>query len=137
MDKQHDSSLLFVKHRRHPEQTFNRNVDRNLGLSHGEEIHLTAQYITSLSNQTADWESQNYQDNREWKPCPAVFKQTCNYLGKPLLDLLISKLCHKLLEHIIWQPDPQGVVIDAFQKDLKYQFLCTLILTLSQMLEIG
>ena len=64
MDKQHDSSLLFVKHRRHPEQTFNRNVDRNLGLSPGEEIHLTAQYIPSLSNQTADWESQNYQDNR-------------------------------------------------------------------------
>ena len=27
------------------------------------EIHLTAEYIPSLTNQTSDWESQNFQDS--------------------------------------------------------------------------
>ena len=36
-DRQHDSSLLFIKRRRHPQQTFNRNLERNFGLSHREK----------------------------------------------------------------------------------------------------
>ena len=36
-DRQHDSSLLIIKHRRHPQQTFNRNLERNFGLSHREK----------------------------------------------------------------------------------------------------
>ena len=36
-DRQHDSSFLFIKHGRNPEQTCNRNLERNLGLSHREE----------------------------------------------------------------------------------------------------
>ena len=49
MDRQHDSSLclplsvlsvcpLFIKHGRHPEQTLNQNLERNLGLCHIEKI---------------------------------------------------------------------------------------------------
>ena len=37
MDRQHDSSLLSIRHERNPEQTFNQNLERNLGLSHREE----------------------------------------------------------------------------------------------------
>ena len=95
-DGQHDSSLLFIKHGRNPEQTFNQDLERNLGLSHREEIDLTAEYIPSLSNQTADWASRNFQDSSEWKLCPTVFKQICSDLGKPLLDLLASRLCQQL-----------------------------------------
>ena len=34
-DTKYDSSLLSIKHGRNPEQTFNQNLERNLGLSHG------------------------------------------------------------------------------------------------------
>ena len=39
------------------------------------KIHLTAEYIPNLSNQTADWASRNFQDSSEWKLCPTVFKK--------------------------------------------------------------
>ena len=87
------------------------------------EIHLTAEYIPSLSNQTADWAPRNFQDSSEWKICPTVFKQICSHLGKPLLDLFASRLCHQLPRYIAWRPDPQSVATDAFQQDWKYQFL--------------
>ena len=35
--RQHDSSLLFIKHGRHPEQTSNQILVRDLGLPHREE----------------------------------------------------------------------------------------------------
>ena len=87
------------------------------------KIHLTAEYIPSLSNQTADWASRNFQDSSEWKLCPTVFKQICSHLGKPLLDLFASRLCHQLPRYTTWRPDPQSVATDAFQQDWKYQFL--------------
>ena len=31
------------------------------------KIRLTAEYISSLSNQTADWASRNFQDSSKWK----------------------------------------------------------------------
>ena len=62
-DRQHDSSLLFIKHGGHPEQTFNRNLEKKLGLSHRQENN----FDSSLSNQTADWESRNFQDSSKWK----------------------------------------------------------------------
>ena len=49
-DKEHDSSLLFIKNGRNPEQTFNRNLKRNLELLHRKENT----FDSSLSNQTAD-----------------------------------------------------------------------------------
>ena len=58
------------------------------------KIHLTAEYIPILSNQTADWESRNFQESSKWELC---FKQICSHLGKPLLDLFASRLatnCH-------------------------------------------
>ena len=36
-DRQHNSSLLLIKHGRNPEQTFNRNLEKKFGLSHREE----------------------------------------------------------------------------------------------------
>ena len=46
MDRQHDNSLLFIKHGRNPEQTFNRNLERNLGLSHREENTFDSRIYT-------------------------------------------------------------------------------------------
>ena len=33
-------------------------------------ICLTAEYVPSIDNYLADWESQNFQDSSEWKLCP-------------------------------------------------------------------
>ena len=45
-DRQHDSSLLFIKHGRNPEQTFNQDLERNLGLSHREENTFDSRIYT-------------------------------------------------------------------------------------------
>ena len=47
-DRQRDSSLslLFIKHGRNPEQTFNRNLERNLGLPHREENTFDSRIYT-------------------------------------------------------------------------------------------
>ena len=50
----------------------------------------------------ADWTSRNLQDSRKWKFCPTVLKQICSHLGKPLLDLFASRLCHQLPQYIVW-----------------------------------
>ena len=39
-----------------------------------KKIHLTAEYMPSLNNQTADWASRNFQDSSEQKLCPTIFK---------------------------------------------------------------
>ena len=57
----------------------------------------------------ADWTSRNLQESHKWKFCPTVLKQICSHLGKPLLDLFASRLCHQLPQYIVWQPDPQSV----------------------------
>ena len=50
----------------------------------------------------ADWTSRNLQDSRKWRFCPTVLKQICSHLGKPLLDLFASRLCHQLPQYIVW-----------------------------------
>ena len=81
------------------------------------KIHLTAEYISSLSNQTADYGSQNFQNSSEWKLCSTVFKQICCHLRKPLLDLFTSRLSNQLPQNIAWREDSQSVVTDAFQQN--------------------
>ena len=88
-----------------------------------KKIHLTVEYMSSLSNQTAYCESQNLQDSSEWKLFLNIFKLICINLGKSLLDLFASRLCHQLPLYVAWQPNPQSVTIDAFQQDSKYQSL--------------
>ena len=73
--RQHDSSLLFIKHGRHPEQTSNQILVRDLGLPNREENTCDSKIYTSLSNQRAEWESWHFQDNSRWKLFPTVFKQ--------------------------------------------------------------
>ena len=54
----------------------------NWGYLIERKIHQTAEYIASLSYQTAVQESRNFQDSSEWKLSPTVFKQICSHLGK-------------------------------------------------------
>ena len=45
-DRQHDSSLLFIKRERNPKQTFDPNLERNLGLSHREKNTFDSRICT-------------------------------------------------------------------------------------------
>ena len=101
-DRQHGSSLLFTSHGRHPEQTLIKILKIIWGYLVERNIHLTAEYILSLNNQTADWNSRNFQDSSKWNLCPTFFTQICSHLWKPLLDLSASRLCHQLPRYIAW-----------------------------------
>ena len=48
MDRQHDSSLLLIKHGRNLEQTFNQDLERNLELSHREENTFDTRIYTQF-----------------------------------------------------------------------------------------
>ena len=101
-DRQHGSSLLFTSHGRHPEQTLIKILKIIWGYLVERNIHLTAEYILSLNNQTEDWNSRNFQDSSKWNLCPTFFTQICSHLWKPLLDLSASRLCHQLPRYIAW-----------------------------------
>ena len=45
-DRQHDSSLLFIKRERNPKQTFDPNLERSLGLSHREKNTFDSRICT-------------------------------------------------------------------------------------------
>ena len=87
-----------------------------------KQICLTAEYVPSIDNHLADWESRNFQDSSKWKLCPMSFKIICKKFGTPLVDLCASRLCHQLPRYISWQPDLQSIATDALHQDWKNQF---------------
>ena len=122
-DRQYDSSLLFTKHGRHPEQTFNRNIERNMWLSHREENTLDSRIYTQYdqSNRTLGiLKLSGQQRNETLAKC---FQTNLQSIRKPVLDLSASRICQQLPRYIAWQPDSQSVAADAFQQGWKYQFL--------------
>ena len=113
-DKEHDSSLLFIKHGRNPEQTFNRNLKRNFELLHRKENT----FDSSLSNQTADWASQNFQDSSE---LPHWFQTNLQLFSETIIGpVCFQSLPPTAIIHIAWQREPQNVATDAFQQDWEY-----------------
>ena len=46
-------------------------------------ITLTAEYLASKLNVTADWESRNSSDSSEWKLAPQSFQRICQMRGTP------------------------------------------------------
>ena len=87
-----------------------------------KQICLTAEYVSSIDNHLADWESRNSQDSSEWKLCPMLFKIIYKKFGTPLVDLFASHLCHQLPRYMSWRPDPQSIATDALHQDWKNQF---------------
>ena len=95
-------SLLFIKHGRNPEQTFNRNPEGNLGLYHREENTFDSRIYTQYEQSNSRLCMSKFPGQQQWKICATVFKQICSHSGKPLLGLFASKLCHQLLRYIAW-----------------------------------
>ena len=87
-----------------------------------KQICMTVEYVPSIDNHLADWESRNFQDRSEWKLCPMSFKIICKKFGTPLVDLFASRLCHQHPRYMSWRPDPQSIATDALHQDWKNQF---------------
>ena len=59
-------------------------------------ITLTAEYLPSKLNVTADWESRNRSDSSEWTLAPQSFQRICQLRGTPEIDLFASRLSHQI-----------------------------------------
>ena len=84
------------------------------------KIHLTAEYTfdSSLSNQTADWASQNFQDSSE---LPHWFQTNLQLFSETIIGpVCFQSLPPTAIIHIAWQREPQNVATDAFQQDWEY-----------------
>ena len=78
-------------------------------------ITITGEYLPSILNKIADWESRNTKDSSDWKLCPHMFQGICQHFGFPAIVLFASRLCHQLEAYISWKPDRQGIAVDAMQ----------------------
>ena len=90
-----------------------------------KQIIMYAEYLLSVLNVHADWESRNAKDNSEWKLDVSVFQEIVTHMRKPTLDLLASRLCHQLPRCVAWKPDPGSIATDAFLHpwDREYSFV--------------
>ena len=82
MDRQNDSSLLFIKHGRNLEQAFDQNLKENLRLFHREE---------------SAFESRTYNQSEQSKNrlgIPRLPGQQQMVTLPNCLDLFASRLCH-------------------------------------------
>ena len=52
-----------------------------------KKITITTGYLPGHLNVTADWESRNFQDKRDWKLSPKVLAKICQKLGTLSVDL--------------------------------------------------
>ena len=78
-------------------------------------ITLTAEYLPSKLNVTADWESRNSSDFSEWKLSPS-FQRICQLGRTPEIDLFAFRLSHQIKTYFSWRPDPLSQAADAFQQ---------------------
>ena len=86
------------------------------------QITLTAEYLPSILNVEADYQSRNVQDWSEWKLCPQTFKMICKHLGNPNMDLFASRTSHQILPYMSLKLDPMCHAVDAFQQNWAHMF---------------
>ena len=83
---------------------------------------MAAEYLPSALNKHADIESRRKTDSSEWKLAPSVFQKFCVKMGKPLMDLLASRVSHQLPTYVAWRRDPYSVATNAFSTTLNKEF---------------
>ena len=76
-------------------------------------IILTAEYLSGKLNSTADGESRNVNDSREWMLNKNIFKQISTIMGKCQVDLFATRLNCQIQKIISWRNDPEAMAIDA------------------------
>ena len=81
-----------------------------------KRITLTAEYIPSLLNKGADYQSRNVSDLTEWKLSETIFRRISQIWGLPEIDLFASRLNFQVPKFFSWKPDPLASATDAFQQ---------------------
>ena len=77
---------------------------------------ISAEYLPSKLNTTADHESRLKGDSSEWMLDPAVFHQIMEALGPCQIDLFASRLSAQLPRYMSWRPDPGSIATDALSQ---------------------
>ena len=90
-------------------------------------IWISASHIPGRNNNTADCMSRKFNENKEWKLSPVIFRKITKTLDfSPNVDLFASHLNYQISEFVSWLPDPGAMAIDAFsiswQQYLIYAF---------------
>jgi len=76
-------------------------------------VHISAAHIPGKHNVVADIASREFRDSAEWMLNPDVFRNICETLGTPEIDLFATRLNKQLPEYVSWLPDPGSQHIDA------------------------
>ncbi|KAH9631118.1 hypothetical protein HF086_008620 [Spodoptera exigua] len=77
-------------------------------------LFVTASYISSLDNKTADAESRRVHPDIEWELADWAFQKIVLNFGTPQLDLFASRINNKCADYVSWHRDPDAMTINAF-----------------------
>ena len=95
-DRQHDSSVLFIKHGKNPEQTFNRYLEINLGLSHREENTFDSRIYTQSEQSNSRLGIPKLPGQQRMETLPNCF-QTNLQSFKSFRETIIGPVCFQSL----------------------------------------
>lgn len=79
-----------------------------------KDIWLSVSYLPGVENVLADYESRQFDDNKEWQLSTKVFNKLCETFGHFDIDLFASRLNKQLATFVSWRPDPEAFRVDAF-----------------------
>ena len=82
-------------------------------LCSAEYLDVTT-HIPGSQNVIADKLSRQFEDSLEWKLDVQVFRELCDRLGTPEVDLFATRLNTQLNRFVAWRPDPEAEAVDAF-----------------------
>ena len=121
---QHDSLSIFNQNGREgtKNQTLTQISKEIWEYLISKRIMITAEYLPTHLNTQADWESRHVKDSSEWKLNLIVFKEICQTLGQPSIDLFASRLTKQMSTYMSWKPDPKCRAVDALQQNWTHMF---------------
>ena len=82
-------------------------------------IHIQAQYLPGVMNQTVDRESRSMKDRSDWSLDQSTFQRIDRVYGPLEVDLFASRLTNQSRRYFSWWPDPFVEATDAFLQDWK------------------
>ena len=91
-------------------------------------ITITAEYLPSELNLTADWESRSILDSSEWFLSHQIFQKACQIRGFPEIDVFAFRLSHQIPTYVAWKQDPHSHATDVFQQYWSHKPLYTFFL---------
>lgn len=75
---------------------------------------MTATYIRSSDNKTADAESRRVHPDIEWELADWAYQKILTSFGTPQLELFASRINKKCKNYVSWHRDPDAMNINAF-----------------------